>query len=110
MCLTISTNDALARARDGKKVQSKYNISEDIQLKVGIMKLATSKAGSDIISDAILLLYAAYATLPSDLIDSVLVELKHDSCSRDISSIESNLCFLVNTISQRNGSDAKEVD
>lgn len=108
--MTISTDDVVSKTRRDKRNVVGFRLSEDATLKVGIMKLATSKAGSDIISDAILLLYAAYATLPSDLIDSILVELKHDSCSRDISSIESNLCFLVNTISQRNGSDAKEVD
>ena len=110
MCLTINTDDVVSKTRRNKRNVVGFRLSEDATLKVGIMKLATNKAGSDIISDAILLLYAAYATLPNNLIDSVLIELKHDSCSRDVSSIESNLCFLVNAISQRNGSDAKEVD
>ena len=85
----ISTSDTVRKS--AKKGVSGFHLSEDAMLKIGIMKLATNKTGSEITTDAVRLLYAAYALLPKEIVDTALIMLSKPNISanaKDVSEIK----------------------
>lgn len=82
--------------------QRKFYLSDDADLKICKIYLAnrmmhSRKTRSEIIDDAVYLLYAAYALLPKDILDTAISELKKNDSCIDLNVLEESLKCLINT-------------